>query len=182
MTLVRSQPGKYNFASAGVGSATHLAVELMMAQGWGQGTKLTHIPYQGSSNSLAAVAGGHVNIAFDDAAAIPLIKSGQLRALAITGSKRAEALPNVPTFAEAGLANFDVFSVFGLLAPTGTPERSVTVLNKALVQAVNEPAIREQLMAHGVEPQAGPPQDFGATLKSEAAKWSRVIDEANIKL
>ena len=177
--LVKSAPSKYNYASAGMGSAPHLAMELFMRAA---GVDLVHIPYQGSGPALKDVAGGHVPIAFDNVAAVPLIKSGQLRALAITGKHRAESLPDVPTFAEVGLSGFDVAGTWGLIAPAGVPERVGAVLDEALRRAVLDPAVREQLLAQGIEPESGSAREFAAVLQSETEKWSRLIDEAKIKL
>jgi len=175
---VQAAPGKYNYASAGVGTAPHLAVELFMRAA---NVKLVHVPYQGSGPALVGVVAGDVQVAIDNVAAIPLIKSGKLRALAQTGKRRSDALPDVPTFTEAGLPQFDVSATWGLLAPAGVPDKAVAVLSEALARAVADPAIRETLLAQGIVPESGTAQQFGAVLQAEETKWSRLIDEANIK-
>ena len=175
---VRSAPGKYNYASAGVGSAPHLAMELFLRAA---NVNMAHVPFQGSGPALTAVVAGDVQAAIDNIAALPLIKAGRLRPLAQTGRRKSAHLPDVPTFTEAGLASFDVTATWGLLAPAGVPERVVAVLNNALVRAASDPAVRETLLAQGITPDPGSPQQFSAVLASEAEKWSKLIDEAKIQ-
>jgi tripartite-type tricarboxylate transporter receptor subunit TctC len=175
---VRSAPGKYNYASAGVGSAPHLAMELFLRAA---NVNIVHVPFQGSGPALTAVIAGDVQTAIDNIAALPLIKAGKLRALAQTGKRRSAHLPEVPTFAEAGLDKFDVTANWGLLAPAGVPERVVAILNNALVRAVSDPAVRETLLAQGISPEPGSPEQFRAALVSESDKWSKLIDEAKIQ-
>lgn len=177
--LMKAAPGKYNFASAGMGSAPHLAMELYLRAA---GVDLVHVPYQGSGPAMTDLVGGRVQASMDNVAAMPLIKSGKLRALAITGKQRATALPDVPTFAEVGLAEFDVTGTWGLLAPAGVPADRVAILSNALARAVNDPAVRETLVAQGIDPDAGTAAEYGAVLVRESDKWSRLIDEAGIKL
>lgn len=174
----RSAPGKLDYASAGVGSGPHLAMEMLR-----QAAKLDmrHVPYKGSGPALVDVAGGHVGAAFDNVAAIPLIRSGQLRALAITG-KRSKALPDVPTFAEAGLPGFDVSGVFGLLAPKDLPAPVATVLRNAVLQAANDPGVQQQLVAQGIDPEPASGSAYDDVLKRESARWLQLIRSANIKL
>jgi tripartite-type tricarboxylate transporter receptor subunit TctC len=175
---VRSAPGKYNYASAGVGSAPHLAMELFLRAA---NVNMAHVPFQGSGPALTAVVAGDVQAAIDNIAALPLIKAGRLRPLAQTGRRKSAHLPDVPTFTDAGLASFDVTAIWGLLAPAGVPERVVAVLNNALVRAASDPAVRETLLAQGIAPDPGSPQQFSAVLASEAEKWSKLIDEAKIQ-
>ena len=176
--VVRAAPGKYNYASAGVASAPHLAMELFTRAA---DVKLVHVPYQGSGPALTGVVSGDVQVAIDNVAALPLIKAGKLRAIAQTGKRRSEALQNVPTFAEAGMPQYDVTAAWGLLAPSGVPEKAIAILSDALTRAVQDPSVRETLLAQGITPEPGTPQQFGAVLQSESEKWSRLIDEANIK-
>jgi len=179
IALARSQPGTLNYASAGLGSAPHLAMELFMRAAK---IELTHVPYQGSAPALTDVMAGRVQAAMDNIAAVPLIKAGKLRALAITGKTRSASFPDLPTFAEAGLPAFDVTGAWGLVAPAGVPERIVAVLDDALARAVRDPAVHDTLAAQGIDPEAASAQTFGATLVHESEKWSRLIDEAKIKL
>jgi tripartite-type tricarboxylate transporter receptor subunit TctC len=178
LKVVRAAPDKYNYASAGVASAPHLAVEMFMRSA---GIKLVHVPYQGSAPALVSVVSGDVQVAIDNVAALPLIKAGKLRALAQTGKRRSDALPNVPTFAEAGMPQFDVTATWGLLAPAGVPEKAVTVLGDALRRAVSDPSVHEILIAQGIAPDPGSAEQFAAVLQGESEKWSRLIEEANIK-
>jgi tripartite-type tricarboxylate transporter receptor subunit TctC len=177
--LVKASPGKYNFASAGMGSAPHLAMELYLRAA---GVDLVHVPYQGSGPAMTDLVGGRVQAAMDNVAAMPLIKSGKVRALAITGRQRAAALPDVPTFAEVGLAGYEVTGTWGLIAPAGVPADRVTVLADALARAVQDPAVRETLIAQGIDPETGTAAQYGAVLVRESDKWSKLIDDAKIKL
>ncbi|MGE0800601.1 MAG: Bug family tripartite tricarboxylate transporter substrate binding protein [Lautropia sp.] len=176
--MVHAAPGKYNYASGGVGSGPHLAMEMLK-----QAAKLDlpHVPYKGSGPALVDVAGGHVATAFDNVAAIPLIRSGQLRALAITG-KRSTALPDVPTFAEVGMPDFDVSGVFGFLAAKGLPGPVAAKLKETLLQAARDPGVQQQLVAQGIDPAPGTGEQYETVLKNESVRWERVIKAAGIKL
>ena len=175
---MKATPDKFNYASAGVGSAPHLAMELFLRAA---DVKATHVPYQGSAPALTGVVAGDTQFAIDNVAAVPLIKSGKLSALAQTGKTRSAHLPDVPTFTEAGLPQFDVTATWGLLAPAGVPAPIVAKLNDALVRAVNDPSLRESLLAQGITPDAGSAQQFGAVLASETERLSKLIDDAKIQ-
>jgi len=175
---MKAAPDKFNYASAGVGSAPHLAMELFLRAA---DVKATHVPYQGSAPALTGVIAGDTQLAIDNVAAVPLIKSGKLRALAQTGKARSAHLPDVPTFTEAGLPQFDVTATWGLLAPVGVPAPIVAKLNDALVRAVNDPSLRESLQAQGITPDPGSAQQFGAVLASETERLSKLIDDAKIQ-
>jgi tripartite-type tricarboxylate transporter receptor subunit TctC len=125
---------------------------------------------------------GRVQAAIDNVAAVPLIKAGKLRALAITGKTRSASFPDLPTFAEAGLPSFDVTGAWGLIAPAGVPDRTVAVLNDALKRSLEDAAVHDTLIAQGIDPEFASAQAFGATLVRESDKWSRLIDEAKIRL
>ena len=175
---MKATPDKFNYASAGVGSAPHLAMELFLRAA---DVKATHVPYQGSAPALTGVVAGDTQFAIDNVAAVPLIKSGKLRALAQSGKTRSAHLPDVPTFTEAGLPQFDVTATWGLLAPAGVPAPIVAKLNDALVRAVNDPSLRESLLAQGITPDPGSAQQFGAVLASETERLSKLIDDAKIQ-
>lgn len=177
--IARLQPGKLNFASAGMGSAPHLAMELFMRAA---GVDLVHVPYTGSGPALTDLVAGRVQAIMENVAAVPLIKAGKLRALAVTGRTRAAQFPDVPTFAEVGLAHFDVTGTWGLIAPAGVPDAVVAKLGEALARTVNDPAVRDTLAAQGIEPEYGSAADYGAVLAREQEKWSRLIEQAKIKL
>jgi tripartite-type tricarboxylate transporter receptor subunit TctC len=178
INAARAAPGKYNFASSGIASAPHLAMEVFVRAA---DIKLVHVPYQGSGPAMTGVVSGDVQAALDNVAAIPLVKGGKLRALAQTGKSRSPFLPETPTFAEAGLPQFDVTGSWGLLAPAGVPPRVVSILSDALARAVNDAGVRETLLAQGITPESGTAQQFAAVLVSEQAKWSKLIEQANIK-
>jgi tripartite-type tricarboxylate transporter receptor subunit TctC len=175
---VRAAPNKYNFASPGVASAPHLAMEVFMRAA---DIQLVHVPYQGSAPAMTGLLSNNAQVALDNVAALPFIKAGKLRALAQTGKTRASFLPDVPTFAEAGLPAFDVVGYWGLIAPAGVPPRVVSVLGDALARAVNDAGVRESLLAQGISPEWGTAQQFAAILASEQTKWSKLIEQANIK-
>lgn len=137
--------------------------------------------YQGSGPAMTGVVSGDVQAGLDNVAAIPLVKGGKLRALAQTGKTRSSFLPDVPTFAEAGLPQFDVTGSWGLLAPADVPPRVVSILSDALARAVNDAGVRETLLAQGITLESGTAQQFAAVLVSEQAKWSKLIEQANIK-
>jgi tripartite-type tricarboxylate transporter receptor subunit TctC len=179
IALAKSKPGKITYASTGVGSFQHLTTE------WFQkltGTTLNHIPY-GASNWQADLLAGNV-----DATLWPLItmvdhvKSGKLRALAISSKQRSPLLPEVPTFAEAKLPEYSVSAWFGLMAPAGLPAPVLQRLNTASVKAVQTQAFRDFLAKNGASPVGGTATEFGSFLKSEQSRWRTVITEANIKL
>jgi tripartite-type tricarboxylate transporter receptor subunit TctC len=130
---------------------------------------------------LTGVVAGDTQLALDNVAAVPLIQSGKLRALAQTGKTPSTHLPDVPTFAEAGLPQFDVTATWGLLAPVGVPAPIVAKLNDALVRAVNDPQLRESLLAQGITPDPGSAQQFGVVLATETERLSKLIDDAKIQ-
>ena len=176
---MKASPDKFNYASAGVGSAPHLAMELFLRAA---DVKATHVPYQGSAPALTGrPRAADTQFAIDNVAAVPLIKSGKLSALAQTGKTRSAHLPDVPTFTEAGLPQFDLTATWGLLGPAGVPAPIVAMLNDALVRAVNDPSLRESLLAQGITPDPGSAQQFGAVLASETERLSKLIDDAKIQ-
>lgn len=167
------------YGSSGVGTSGHLAVELLKTMAKIQ---LTHVPYKGAGASTAAVVGGQVQLLSTAlGAAYPHIRSGRLRALAVTGARRAAVAPEVPTAAESGLPGYVVDGWFAALAPGQTPPRVVQRLHADIAAALHLPEVAEKLAALGFEPGGGSPRDTDRFLKSEMAKWSRVIREAGIK-
>ena len=175
----KANPGKVNYSSSGIGGAPHLAGELFNAQ---TGAQLTHIPYKGSGPSLNDLIGGQVQVTFDSLVqALPYIQSGKLKAIAVLGSKRSSLLPDVPTMQEAGLANYDFTNWFGIVAPAGTPQANIKILNDAVVKVQNQPDVRNKLEKMGADVVVTTPKEFGDFVQAESAKWARVIKEANIK-
>ena len=179
IALARATPGKLNYASAGVGSVPHLAGELfkLLAK-----VNITHIPYKGSSPAITDLIGGQVSMFFDNmASAVPYVKAGRLRALAITIPQRSAVLPDLPTMIEAGVPGYEAYSWNGLVAPAGTPPAVVKRLAAEVAAVLALPDIREKMKGLGAEVVGNSPAEFAAFMDKESAKWGRVVREANIK-
>ena len=172
--LAKSKPGKLNMASSGNGTSIHLAGELFKSQ---TGVFMTHIPYRGSGPALLDLVGSQVDVMFDNLpSAMQLIKSGKLKALAVTSASRSAALPDVPTIEEAaGLKGFEATSWFGLLAPAGTPPEVVNRLQQEVAKALSNPAINEKMLSQGAIPSGNTPAQFAALIDSEHKKWAQVV-------
>lgn len=178
IAYARANPGKLSFSSAGNGSSTHLAGEMFAGAA---GIKVTHIPYKGGAQALTDVIGGQVQFSFSSIlSGISLVQSGRLRAIAISSPRRSEALPDVPTVAEAGLSGFDVAGWYGLLAPAGTPAPIISMLASELRTALNEPAFAQQFSSEGLEVVGTTPEEFEAFLQKDVAKWAAVVKKAGI--
>jgi tripartite-type tricarboxylate transporter receptor subunit TctC len=176
----KSQPGKITMGSGGTGSTSHIAGEFFQIR---TGIKLNHVPYKGTGPALADAVAGQIQCIFSPvAAAIPLVTAGRLRALAISSAKRAPVVPDVPTFEEAGVADFRVGGWYGMLAPAGTPGPVVARLNKEFVAAVQSPEVRSRFDEALVTPGTGTPEQFTDFLKSEAARWSQLIKTVGIRV
>lgn len=178
IALARSRPGTINYSSSGNGGAPHLAAELFNSMA---GVKMVHVPYKGSSQSVTDVMGGQVQLTFDSLAlGLPYVKAGKLRAVATLGPKRVSQLPDVPAVSET-LPGYEVTNWFGMVVPAATPRDVVTRLHAQILRVLRLPDVRDSLIAQGTEPVGSSPEEFGAFMKSEAAKWARVIKEANIR-
>jgi tripartite-type tricarboxylate transporter receptor subunit TctC len=178
--LAKAKPGTINFASSGSGTSIHLSGELFKTLA---GVDITHVPYKGSSPALTDLMGGQVQIMFDNLpSSLALIKSGKLRAVAVTSLKRAPALPDVPTIAESGLPGFEASSWFGILAPAGTPAPIVARLNAEVNKWLQSPEGKEQLLAQGAEVAGGPPEKFVAHIRAETEKWAKVVKASGAKV
>jgi len=179
IALAKKDPGKINYASAGVGSGIHLGTVLfeMMA-----GVKLTHVPYRGSAPALTDLIGGHVSIYFSSLPpAVGLVGEGKVRALAVTGLKRSEIFPNLPTVAEAGLPGFEAVLHYGIVAPAGTPRLIIDKLSAALREAVNAPDTKERMAKDGTEPLLSTPEEYATDIDREEIKWSAVVRQSGAK-
>ncbi|MDF3834182.1 tripartite tricarboxylate transporter substrate binding protein [Cupriavidus basilensis] len=179
ITFARQNPGKLNFGSGGAGSSTHLSAEVFKKDA---GVTLTHIPYKGAGDALMGLIGNNVDILITATpTAVPQIKGGKARALAVTGGARVPALPDVPTFAEAGLKDYKVVNWFGLAAPRGTPPALVTRLQVEVQKSVNSPEVKERLTSMGAQPGGIAPADFARRIKDDTALWSQVAKSADVK-
>jgi tripartite-type tricarboxylate transporter receptor subunit TctC len=178
--LARKQPGKLNYGSAGVGSAAHLAMALLEHSA---NLKFNHIPFKGGGPSMIATVAGEVDFSIPAyPTAVPHIKSGKLRILAVTGAKREPTVPNVPTVAESGVPGYEFTIWFALFAPAGTPQPIIARLNQEIVKALAEPEMRQKLAATGVNAGTSTPEELGRHLRAEVAKWARIIKAANIPI
>ena len=179
LALARARPGQLNYASGGAGTANHLAVEAMKLAG---GVKIVHVPYKGTGPALTGVLTGEAQMIIASLlATLPHVKSGRLRALAVTTTARSNALPDVPTASESGLPKFETSSWHGMLAPAGTPRAIVTKLHAEFVKAITQPEVKERLNAQGLDVVASTPEQFDAHIRSETAKYARVIKQLGLK-
>jgi tripartite-type tricarboxylate transporter receptor subunit TctC len=178
--LAKSQPGKLNYASPGNGTTQHLAAELFKMI---TGTDIVHIPYKGGGQAQADVVGGQAQMMFNVVpSALPLIRAGKLRALAVSGKTRAESLPDVPTMIEAGVPGYTAITWNGILTTAGTPKEIVAKLNDALVRALSTPQMKEALAKIGQDVAWSTPEEFAAFLREETEKWRKVIQATGLKL
>lgn len=180
LALARSKPGAMSYSSAGSGSATHLIMEYLENQAK---VGLVHVPYKGAAPAIQDLLGGQVDAMFPSlTTALPYIKAGKLRALAVASPKRDPLLPDVPTVAEMGFAGFSAIQWWGLCAPAKTPEPVVAKLNKALNDALLQPDITKRLSDIAAEPTPITPQQFEEFLKTEVAKWTKLVKDVNLQI
>jgi len=180
VAYARAQNGKLAFASAGNGTSGHLALELFRDSA---GVDFVHVPYKGGGPALAEVIAGQVQALFSIAlTAIPQVKAGKVRALAISSAKRSAVAPDLPTVAESGIPGFEVIGWFGWLAPAKTPQTVVTRLNRELVRILEDKTMHDRLVGLGSDPAPMTPQQFGAFIRKEHDKWARLIRQAGIRL
>lgn len=178
MDLAKAKPGEYSYGSAGVGNLTQLSYELLSGMA---GVKMTHVAYRGSAPAQVAVLSGEVDSAFDNPSAVPKIKAGQLRAIAVTSAQRWHELPDVPTIAESGYPGFDISFWVGALAPSQTPPAVVKKLSELIAGAQNDPETKAKLEQQGNIRMLGP-KAFEAQIQSETAQYADIIRNANIAL
>jgi len=179
VALARAQPGKLNYASAGTGSITQLNLEKLKLIAK---LDIVHVPYKGTQLSLPDLANGNVAMLFDSlASALPNIRSGNVRPIVLNAPKRSSLLPEVPTLAEAGMPEFDLYTWFGLFAPAGTPPEAVARIQREVVAGLKSPDVLERFTAVGAEPVGSTPAEFVERIRSDAASWAEVIRTANIK-
>jgi len=180
IALARARPGQLHYASPGSGSVQHLSGELFKLQAK---VDMLHVPYKGSGQSIVDLIAGHVQLNFD---AVPVVlghaRQGRLRALAVTSAKRSALLPDIPTVSESGVAGFDMSTWWGLVAPSAVSKDIVSKLHAETVKALKLPEVRERLGSVGAEPGGNTPDEFGAFIRSETAKYARIVKDANIKI
>ncbi len=177
VALAKAKPGALNFPSAGVGSSSHLAGEMLKSMA---GIDMVHVPYKGGGPALIATISGQVQIMFATMpAAMPHVKSGKVRPVAVTTAKRSQAMPELPTIAESGVKGYEASTWYGLLAPARTPKPVIDRLHAETVKILAGP-VRQRLEAQGFEPDGGTPAAFAAYIKSEITKWAKVIKQAGI--
>lgn len=179
VNAAKAKPGKLTYASAGPGTAQHLAAELFGQQ---SGLNLLHVPYKGGAPALSDLMGGQVDMMFSNmAASYPLVAGKKLKVLATTGTKRSAALPDTPTIAESGLPGYQVYEWNGLFAPAGTPQAIVDRLSALTREVLNSPEVSQRLAAIGAEPAGSRPEDFRKFVEGETAKWAKVIKQGSIR-
>jgi tripartite-type tricarboxylate transporter receptor subunit TctC len=180
IALAKKQPGKINCGSAGIGSAAHLAMALLEHSA---GVKFNHVPYKGGGPSLIAAVSGEVDFSIPAfPTAVPHLKAGRLRIIAVTSAKRAPTAPDVPTVAESGVPGYEFGIWFALFTPAGTPKAIIARMNQEMVKALATPEMRDKLAAVGVDAESSTPEQLGEHLRSEVAKWAKVIKAANIPI
>jgi tripartite-type tricarboxylate transporter receptor subunit TctC len=180
IALAKSKPGKLNFASSGNGQSTHLSAELFSSMA---GIKMNHVPYKGSAPALTDVIGGQADLMFDTMlSAMPQVKTGKLRALAVTSAARSPAAPDLPTVAESGLPGYAAIAWNGLLAPAGTPKDVVAKLNAELKKTLETADVKERFAAQGFAAAWSPPEQYAAFIQSELAKWAKVVKASGATL
>ena len=180
IAAAKAAPGKLTFGSAGNGNTGHLAAELFSTQA---GIKMTHVPYKGSAGAVNAMLAGEIDLTFDSiSTSWPHIKSGRLRALAVTGEKRASISPDVPTMIEAGMPGFVINGWYAILAPAGTPAPIVERLSKEIASVLTLPDLRAQIMAGGYDPVGSSPAALGAHIDAEITRWNKVVRESGAKV
>ncbi|MGQ2999101.1 tripartite tricarboxylate transporter substrate binding protein [Variovorax sp.] len=173
LRLLKANPGKYSFGSSGNGTPQHLSAVLLGSM---TGVALTHVPYKGQAPMATDLMGGQIDFAIDSmVSAMPNLATGRLRALAVTGRQRSPLLPGVPTMEEAGVPGYEALAWYGLMAPAGTPRAIVERLNEATRQALDTPAVREQIARLGSAPVHGTPERFGAFIQAEHDKWGPIV-------
>jgi len=180
IALAKQKPGELAMASSGNGGMPHLAGELFQLLA---GVKLSHVPYKGTGQVFPDLIPGRVHVTFSDiVAAYPHVQSGRVRVLAVTSPTRVPSYPDVPTLAEAGVPGYEAVGWFGVFAPAGTPAPIVRKLRDAIASQISQPATRKTLEAQGAEPVANTPEEFAAVLKTDIARWAKVVKESGAKV
>ena len=176
IAYAKANPGKVTYGSPGSGASPHVSGDLFKSM---TGTDLLHVPYKGSAPAMTDLLGGQISIMFDNMpSAIQHVRSGKLRPIAVTTAKRSPELPDVPTIAEAGVPGYEAMSWFGMFAPAATPQPLLDKLNAALVKVLNQPDVKKKIAEQGGDVVAETPAQFAAFIKSETAKWGKVVKDS----
>jgi len=179
IAYAKANPGKLNYASTGNGTSNHLSFELFKSM---TGTQVTHVAYKGSAPAVTDLIGGQVQVMFDNTPnVLPHVKGGKLKALGVSSKTRSQFAPEIPTVDEAGVPGYDVTVWFGVLTVAGTPPDIVRRLNTEMVRILHSPEVKDRITKAGVDVVAGTPEHFSGYLKSEVARWAKVVQEAGIK-
>jgi len=180
IALAKAQPGQFTYASSGNGTSIHLSGELFKSM---TGVDMLHIPYKGSAPAVADLLGGQVNMMFDNIpSSLPHIRAGKLRALAVTGAKRSQLLPDLPTIAEAGVPGYNSYVWFGVVAPAGTPPEIIGRLNAALVKTAATQSFRDRLTEQGYDVLSSTPEQMATSIRGEIAKWGKIVKASGAKV
>ncbi|OWT59232.1 tripartite tricarboxylate transporter substrate binding protein [Candidimonas nitroreducens] len=180
VALAKKEPGKINYGSGGVGTTPHMAMALLALDA---GIRMTHVPYKGEQPALTDTIGNQISLMFSNLpVSLPLVRSGRLRALAVSSAARVPTAPDIPTVAESGIAGFEAGTWFAVVAPKGTPPAVVQTLNHAIGRALSDPKLRSTLQNQGVTVQAGSAADLDKYIESEYRKWARVVQQAHISI
>jgi tripartite-type tricarboxylate transporter receptor subunit TctC len=178
--LAKAKPGQLNFGTSGSGTSNHLAIELFSIMA---GIRMQHVPYKGAGPAVTDLIGGHIQMFMNNA--LPLtsfVKSGRIRAIAVSGGKRLRSLPDVPTFTQAGLPGYEVKSWQGVLAPAKTPKPIIDKLSQEIARILQTPEVNENLLTMGADPFISGPQQFAELIKVDLVRYAKLIKAANIKL
>ena len=179
IAFAKANPGKLEFASAGTGSNLHLCMEMFLSMA---GLKMIHVPYKGAAQAIADVTAGYVPFMITNMiTGTAQFKAGKLRAYGVTSAKRSAAAPEIPTIAEQGVPGYEAVQWYGLMAPAGTPREIVSKLHKAVVGALQDPAVNERFVSSGADPVGNTPEEFAQLVRSEITKWAKVVKAAGLK-
>ena len=180
IAAAKANPQLIRFGSSGSGSVSHLAGELFKSMA---GVEMLHVPYKGSGPALSDLLGGHINVMFSPAQTVmPQIQAGNLKAIAVTSAKRSQSVPGLPTIAESGLPGYSAVGWFGIFVPAKTPSNVVTKISADIDKVLKTVTVRKEMLERGIEPSGGSAEDFAELIKADQQKWSKLIQERNIKL
>jgi len=180
LALAKAQPGKLNYGSTSLGGSPHMSAELLKMMA---GVDMVHVPYKGAAPMLTDLMGGQVQVGFDNLpSTINFVRSGKVRAIAVTTPQRWPGAPEIPTVAESGLPGYEVSGWFGLLAPAGTPPAVLATIQQALAEAVKQPEVNKQMLELGAQPVANTPDAFAKLVQADVAKWRDVVKTTGVKL